>query len=45
MDLSTIARHIKTHRYKSKAQFVDELNLIWDNCLIYNSVEVGRLQI
>jgi transcriptional activator SPT7 len=38
MDLGTMHRNLKTGTYfKSKAHFLEELNLIWDNCLIYNT--------
>jgi transcriptional activator SPT7 len=30
-------RNVKSGRYKSKAQFMRDLDLIWDNCLTYNS--------
>ena len=37
MDLSTITRKLKQLAYKSKREFVDDLNLIWANCLKYNT--------
>lgn len=38
MDLGTMHRNLKTGTYyKSKAQFLEELDWIWENCLIYNS--------
>ena len=37
MDLGTVQRNLKTGTYfKSKAHFLEEINLIWDNCLSYN---------
>ena len=36
MDLSTMLRNIKQHKYKAKADFAADLNLIWDNCALYN---------
>ncbi|KAJ2904118.1 putative bromodomain-containing protein [Zalerion maritima] len=36
MDLGTMTKKLKQHTYKSKADFVADLNLIWDNCLRYN---------
>jgi len=37
MDLGTMYWNLKTGTYFScKAHFLEELNLIWDNCLIYN---------
>jgi transcriptional activator SPT7 len=38
MDLGTMQRNLKTGTYyKSKAQFMEELDLIWENCLVYNT--------
>ncbi|KAF3018943.1 Transcriptional activator spt7 [Neopestalotiopsis sp. 37M] len=36
MDLGTMTKKLKSTQYKSKAEFVADLNLIWDNCLRYN---------
>ncbi|KLU85037.1 bromodomain-containing protein [Magnaporthiopsis poae ATCC 64411] len=36
MDLGTMTKKLKGLQYKSKADFVYDLNLIWDNCLKYN---------
>ncbi|KAI9147749.1 Transcriptional activator SPT7 [Paramyrothecium foliicola] len=36
MDLGTMTKKLKSLTYKSKAEFVIDLNLIWDNCLKYN---------
>ncbi|KEY67906.1 hypothetical protein S7711_02117 [Stachybotrys chartarum IBT 7711] len=36
MDLGTMTKKLKSLNYKSKAEFVTDLNLIWDNCLKYN---------
>ncbi|GAB1317550.1 Transcriptional activator spt7 [Madurella fahalii] len=36
MDLGTMTKKLKGLQYKSKAEFVYDLNLIWDNCLKYN---------
>lgn len=36
MDLGTMTKKLKSLTYKSKADFVTDLNLIWDNCLRYN---------
>ncbi|KAG7124391.1 Transcriptional activator spt7 like protein [Verticillium longisporum] len=36
MDLGTMTKKIKSLTYKSKTDFVQDLNLIWDNCLRYN---------
>lgn len=37
MDLNTVSKKLRTLQYKSKKEFVDDLNLIWDNCLLYNA--------
>ncbi|WOO84408.1 Transcriptional activator spt7 [Vanrija pseudolonga] len=37
MDLSTVLRNVKTHKYKTKAEFATDLDLIWQNCLTYNT--------
>ncbi|KAK3385036.1 hypothetical protein B0H63DRAFT_177383 [Podospora didyma] len=36
MDLGTMTKKLKGLQYKSKSEFVVDLNLIWDNCLKYN---------
>ncbi|KAL7619496.1 Transcriptional activator spt7 [Parahypoxylon ruwenzoriense] len=36
MDLGSMTKKLKSLNYKSKADFVTDLNLIWDNCLRYN---------
>ncbi|KAK3100975.1 Transcriptional activator spt7, partial [Teratosphaeriaceae sp. CCFEE 6253] len=37
MDIGTMIKKLKQLAYKSKKDFVDDLNLIWANCLKYNS--------
>lgn len=37
MDIGTMIKKLKQLAYKSKKEFVDDLNLIWSNCLKYNS--------
>ena len=37
MDLSTVMKKLKGFQYKSKKEFVDDLMLIWQNCLTYNA--------
>ncbi|KAH7029183.1 bromodomain-containing protein [Microdochium trichocladiopsis] len=37
MDLGTMTKKLKSLTYKSKQDFVADLNLIWDNCLKYNA--------
>ncbi|POR35910.1 Transcriptional activator spt7 [Tolypocladium paradoxum] len=36
MDLGTMTKKLKSLTYKSKTEFVTDLNLVWDNCLKYN---------
>ena len=42
MDLSTVLKNVKNQKYKSKAEFGADLDLIWENCLLYNSQEVSQ---
>jgi transcriptional activator SPT7 len=37
MDLGSMQKKVKSGQYKTKKQFAHDLNLIWDNCLLYNS--------
>lgn len=37
MDLGTMTKKLKTLTYKSKSEFVTDLDLIWSNCLKYNA--------
>ena len=37
MDIGTMVKKLKSFHYKSKKDFVDDLNLIWSNCLKYNA--------
>jgi transcriptional activator SPT7 len=37
MDIGTMMKKLKGFQYKSKKEFVDDLNLIWSNCLTYNT--------
>lgn len=37
MDLNTVLKKLKTFQYTSKQEFVDDIMLIWKNCLTYNS--------
>ncbi|GHJ87378.1 hypothetical protein NliqN6_3780 [Naganishia liquefaciens] len=39
MDLTTLLKNVKNRMYKTKKSFARDLNLIWSNCLTYNSVE------
>lgn len=37
MDLATLHKRVKSQMYRSKKAFADDLDLIWSNCLLYNS--------
>ncbi|PKI85861.1 Transcriptional activator spt7 [Malassezia vespertilionis] len=37
MDLGTMQKKLKSGQYKNKAQFSADLDLIWNNCLVYNA--------
>ena len=37
MDLGNMTKKLKSLTYKSKQDFVDDLNIIWANCLKYNA--------
>ncbi|KAF2859609.1 hypothetical protein K470DRAFT_265182 [Piedraia hortae CBS 480.64] len=37
MDIGTMMKKLKQLAYRSKKEFVDDLQLIWSNCLKYNS--------
>lgn len=37
MDIGSMIKKLKQLAYKSKKDFVEDLNLIWSNCLKYNS--------
>ena len=37
MDLGQMTKKLKQFTYKSKQEFVDDLNLIWSNCFKYNA--------
>ncbi|KAI9823289.1 MAG: Transcriptional activator spt7 [Thelocarpon impressellum] len=37
MDLGSMTKKLKSLAYKSKQDFVDDINLIWSNCLKYNA--------
>lgn len=41
MDFTKMARKVRLHEYKTKRDFINDLNLIWDNCLLYNSEPVS----
>jgi transcriptional activator SPT7 len=37
MDIGTMMKKLKGLQYKSKKEFVEDLHLIWNNCLRYNT--------
>ncbi|KAG7191908.1 Transcriptional activator spt7 [Scheffersomyces spartinae] len=37
MDLNTVMKKLKNFSYTSKQEFVDDVMLIWSNCLTYNA--------
>lgn len=41
MDLQTVLRNVKNHKYKNKTDFGNDIDLIWQNCLTYNTTAVG----
>ena len=43
MDLQTMQKKVKQKAYKSKRDFKDDLDLIWDNCFTYNATEVRSI--
>jgi hypothetical protein len=38
MDLSTMTKKLRSFAYNSKSDFVKDLDLIWSNCLEYNTI-------
>ena len=40
MDLGTVLKKVKAQQYKDKKAFKADLDLIWDNCLLYNTLAV-----
>lgn len=43
MDLGTILKKVKAQQYKDKKAFKADLDLIWDNCLLYNTLPVSYI--
>lgn len=41
MDLQTLLRNVKNHKYKNKTDFGNDVDLIWQNCLTYNTTAVS----
>lgn len=44
MDLGTVTKKMKNLNYRSKKEFADDLYLIYDNCLAYNTNSVNIMQ-
>ncbi|KAM0793554.1 hypothetical protein ACM66B_000991 [Microbotryomycetes sp. NB124-2] len=44
MDLATLQKRVKQGVYRSKKAFAEDLDLIWSNCLIYNSLPTHPLR-
>lgn len=42
MDLGLVTKKLKACQYKSKKEFADDLHLIYENCLVYNTNPVGQ---
>lgn len=36
MDLGTIKKKVKQHSYKTLNEFISDVQLVWDNCKLYN---------
>lgn len=36
MDLGTVERNLKANKYKIVEEFLDHIQLVWDNCKLYN---------
>lgn len=36
MDLSTIHRKLREQRYRTVEEVLDDFQMIWDNCKVYN---------
>ncbi|KIP09038.1 hypothetical protein PHLGIDRAFT_103496 [Phlebiopsis gigantea 11061_1 CR5-6] len=44
MDLQTMQKKVRQKQYKSKREFKDDLDLIYNNCLLYNANETHPLR-
>lgn len=40
MDFQTMLKKVKQKQYKSKREFAEDLELIWNNCFTYNTGDV-----
>jgi len=41
MDLGTVGKRLNSGYYKSNAQFAHDMQLIWDNCILFNGPDKG----
>jgi bromodomain-containing factor 1 len=39
MDLSTVKKNLKAGEYETLQDFIMDVQLIWDNCRLYNPIE------
>lgn len=45
MDLSTIHRKLREQRYRTVEEVLDDFQMIWDNCKVYNPPNSVRLHL
>jgi hypothetical protein len=45
MDFGTIKQNLKDHKYTNEQSFMDDIDLTFNNCAVYNglSSDVGRM--
>ena len=43
MDLGTVEKKLNDNKYRTVEEFIDDVQLIWDNCKAYN--EAGSVNI
>ena len=43
MDLSTIEDKLNKKTYKSRKEFIEDFELMWENCEEYNGPDSGKL--
>ena len=39
MDLGTIAKKVSSHKYHNRREFLSDVELILENCILYNGKE------
>ena len=42
MDLGTVEKQLNANKYRTVEEFIDDVQLIWDNCKAYN--EAGSVK-